>query len=74
MVFLFLQVTLGQWAHQDAMGRGDQKERKARKVWTTAIPRGELGQGLECSLDTSPSVGNGDTAWVAFLGCFMVVL
>jgi len=56
------------------MGRGDQKERKARKVWTTAIPRGELGQGLECSLDTSPSVGNGDTAWVAFLGCFMVVL
>jgi len=32
LVFSFLQVTPDRWAHQDATGRGDQKERKERKV------------------------------------------
>lgn len=35
------KVTLGQWAHQDAMGRGDQKERKARKVNKCIVAEGE---------------------------------
>lgn len=45
LVFSFLQVTLGQWAHQDDKGTGDQKERRERKVGTRAIPR---RAGFDC--------------------------
>lgn len=54
--FLFLQVTPDRWAHRDAMGKEDPKERKARKVGTSA-PK-ESGAGLEDPPDTGPALGN----------------
>lgn len=55
LVFSFIQVTLGQWAHQDDTGKGDQKERRERKVGTPAIPR---RAGFDCHKWHQPIPGN----------------
>lgn len=67
----FLQVTRGRWAHQDARGTGDQKERKARKVRTSAIPGESWVRAWSVLWTPAHLVGNADTAWTGFLGCFM---
>lgn len=64
LAFSFLQVTPDRWARRDAMGKGDPRERKARKVGTSAPRRAGLGWRIP---QTPAQLWGTDTTCIGFL-------